>query len=77
MWPAARRTCGGTRDDCQSRDLISLQLEVVSLQPRVFIVENFLNDFEVGTIIDIAKPHISDSIVGSSHLHHHHYYYFY
>ena len=54
-----------------------MQLEVVSLQPRVFIVENFLNDFKVGTIIDIAKPHISDSIVGSSHLRHHHYYYYY
>jgi len=33
-------------------------------------------EFEVGTIIDIAKPHISDSIVGSSHLRHHHYYYY-
>ena len=59
------RTCGGTSDDCQSRDPISLQLEVVSLQPRVFIIENFLSDFEVGTIIDIAKPRISDSIVGT------------
>jgi len=78
MWPATRTgqvhqiesdqgywTCGGTKDDCQSKEPVSLQLEVVSLLPRVFIIEKFLSDFEVGTIIDIAKPRISDSIVGS------------
>lgn len=58
------RTCDGTRDDCQSTEPISLQLEVVSLRPSVFIIDNFLNDFEVATIIGIAEPRIADSIVG-------------
>ena len=33
-----------------------LTLEVVSLKPRVFVIENFLSDFEVEEIIRIAIP---------------------
>ena len=33
-----------------------LSLEVVSLTPRVFIIENFLSEFEVEEIIRIAIP---------------------
>ena len=42
-----------------------LTLEVVSLKPRVFIIENFLSDFEVEEIIRIAIPLQGGSQVGN------------
>ena len=50
------RHCNGPKAKCQSKDPVPLSLEVVSLAPRVFIIENFLSEFEVDEIIRIAIP---------------------
>jgi hypothetical protein len=41
-----------------------MQLEVVSLGPRAFIVDRFLSDFEAEEIIRLASPGMGDSQVG-------------
>ena len=43
---------------------VKLDLEVVSLTPRVFIIENFLSDAEATEIIRLAKPTLHHSSVG-------------
>ena len=59
-------TCNDETQNCQENtEALSLQLKVVSLQPRVFIIENFLSNFEADHIVDYAKSRIKDSIVGS------------
>lgn len=50
---------------CQSKDPVNIVLEVVSLAPRVFIVEKFLSHFEADSIIAIANSTVKDSTVGS------------
>ena len=64
MW--INRHCKGKAVDCQSNQSVSLELQVVSLQPRAFIIEHFLNDFETSEIISLAQPRMSQSIVGDS-----------
>ena len=41
-----------------------MELEVISIAPRAFIIKNFLNDFEADAIVKLAKPTLSKSIVG-------------
>ncbi len=40
------------------------ELEVISVAPRAFIIENFLNDFEVEAILKSAKDKLAMSSVG-------------
>lgn len=55
MWPASEIgevhnaesnnglwLCDGTPQSCQSKDLLTLELEVISLEPRAFIIKDFL-----------------------------------
>lgn len=56
-WTAANR---------QEPDPILFDLEVVSLEPRVFIIENFLSNFEANEIIRHAKSKLKESTVGNN-----------
>ena len=58
------RHCSGSSVDCQSTSPVSLELQVVSLTPRAFIIPNFLSDFEISDIMRLAEPRMSKSIVG-------------
>jgi prolyl 4-hydroxylase len=51
---------------CHSQHPIDLTLEVVSTKPKVFIIKNFLNEIEVTSIIQYAKPRMDSSYVGNS-----------
>lgn len=62
--PVGYWKCEGTVDDCQGQKLVKLELEVVSLEPRVFIIPQFLSDFEAEHIIKAARPRMASSSVG-------------
>jgi prolyl 4-hydroxylase len=59
------RNCEGAASKCQSQDPVHIELEVVSLAPRVFVVEKFLSNFEADSIIAIANATVKGSTVGS------------
>jgi hypothetical protein len=42
----------GKSIDCQSTDHVNLEMEVISLEPRDFIISNFLSDYEAEAIIN-------------------------
>ncbi|KAJ1401309.1 hypothetical protein B484DRAFT_405765 [Ochromonadaceae sp. CCMP2298] len=78
MWPAPEMghrftavstqgywTCRGPSSMCQSLEPVEMKLEVISLAPRVFLIENFLSDFECEEIKNIAEPKMSSSTVGN------------
>lgn len=44
---------------------MDLKLEVISLTPRAFIIENFLSEFEADQIVGYATPKVKHSTVGS------------
>jgi len=56
--------CDGPVTECQSSAVVPLELEVVSLEPRVFIIPQFLSDFEAEHIAKIARPRMASSSVG-------------
>jgi len=56
--------CAGTSDDCKSPAAVDLELQVISLAPRAFVIENFLSSFEAGEIVRLAGPRMEGSIVG-------------
>eukprot|EP00607_Mallomonas_marina_P002246 CAMPEP_0182438228 /NCGR_PEP_ID=MMETSP1167-20130531/85614_1 /TAXON_ID=2988 /ORGANISM="Mallomonas Sp, Strain CCMP3275" /LENGTH=398 /DNA_ID=CAMNT_0024631491 /DNA_START=84 /DNA_END=1277 /DNA_ORIENTATION=+ len=56
--------CLGSKVDCQLNDTVALELEVISLQPRAFIIKNFLSHHECDVIINLAKPKLARSQVG-------------
>jgi prolyl 4-hydroxylase len=58
------RTCAGSAEECHSTNPVELELQVVSLQPRAFVIPHFLSDFEIEDIIRLAEPRMSKSIVG-------------
>lgn len=58
------RNCDGPASTCQSDEVVPLELEVASLTPRVFMIENFLSDFETEEIIRLASPKLHHSSVG-------------
>ena len=60
------RHCDGPASTCQSQEPLSLELEVVSLTPRVFVMEKFLSPFEADSIIAIANETVAASTVGSA-----------
>ena len=58
------RSCNGPNSKCQSSDSISLELEVVSVAPKVFIIPDFLSDFEADTLIGIVNKSVKYSTIG-------------
>ena len=44
-----------------------MELEVVSTHPRAFLVDRFLSDYETDQIIQLAKPTMGESRVGTLH----------
>jgi len=57
--------CKGSAKECRGDEVKKMELEVVSLQPRVFVISNFLSDFEVDEIISQAKGKLASSTVGN------------
>jgi len=43
---------------------VHLELQVVSTTPKAFVIENFLSDFEIADILQLAGPRMGKSIVG-------------
>jgi prolyl 4-hydroxylase len=43
---------------------VPLELQVVSLRPRAFVINHFINDYEIAEILKLAGPRMSKSIVG-------------
>lgn len=43
--------CKGDAGKCQSKDPVDLELEVISLEPRAFVIKDFFSDFEVNWVI--------------------------
>jgi prolyl 4-hydroxylase len=59
------RNCEGSKRKCQSKGIVNLELQVVSKQPKAFIIPKFLSDFEAQEIINQATPKIYESTVGN------------
>ena len=79
MWPAKKVgtvhrvvsqeglwTCDGPSAACQSKQSVNLDLECISIEPRAFVIKNFLSAFEVDEIIKCAKPNLRHSSVGDA-----------
>lgn len=59
--------CNSTSvENCQSKSPVEMTLEVVSQEPRAFIIEEFLSEFEADSIVEFAKPRIASSTVGNA-----------
>lgn len=58
------RTCDGDATHCQSKEVVKMELEVVSTHPRALIVDRFLSDHETDEIIKLARPGMTESQVG-------------
>jgi prolyl 4-hydroxylase len=50
---------------CRSKDKMEMRLEVVSMQPKAFIISEFLSEFEAEEIMKIATPIMGGSTVGN------------
>jgi prolyl 4-hydroxylase len=50
---------------CQSKEPLNLEIEVISLAPRAFVIENFLSDYEADQIIAMSKHKLRESTVGN------------
>jgi hypothetical protein len=57
--------CDGTSVDCQDNTPVTARLEVVSTRPKVFIIEDFLSDYEAEHIKILASPKVKESTVGN------------
>jgi hypothetical protein len=62
--PVGYWSCDGSMSSCQSQTPVPLELEVVSLEPRVFIIPGFISSFEAEHISKLARPRMSSSSVG-------------
>jgi len=58
------RTCDGPASECQSKDELHFELEVISTHPKAFVIPNFLSEFEAEMIIQLAQPKLDGSLVG-------------
>lgn len=58
--------CDGISMDCQDTVPVNSKLEVVSTRPKVFVIENFLSDYETDHIKTLASPKVKDSTVGNN-----------
>lgn len=56
--------CTGNAEDCQSNEQLELELEVISTEPKAFIIPNFLSEFEADNIVALAEPQLKGSLVG-------------
>ena len=53
-------TCAGAKDNCQSKSPVNFTVECVALEPRVFMIDNFLSDYEADQIIADARPNLGE-----------------
>lgn len=58
--------CKTSKAECQSSEITKFELEVISTQPRAFIIKDFLSSFEIDEIVNLAKPGLHKSEVGDS-----------
>lgn len=58
--------CDGISMDCQETTPITYNVEVVSTRPKVFIIEDFLSDYETDHIKTLASPKVKESTVGNN-----------
>jgi hypothetical protein len=58
------RNCS-TQEICQEKS-VTVDLEVVSVRPRVFVIDNFLSDFEADEIVRLSSKHLRHSEVGDA-----------
>eukprot|EP00981_Chlorochromonas_danica_P005623 scaffold1160_cov174-Ochromonas_danica.AAC.23 len=78
MWPAEHKGqihnvtstegfwhCRGSKEECQSTEPVELSLKVVSTAPKAFVIPHFISDYEVESILGLARPRVADSYVGS------------
>ena len=47
--------CKGEAAKCQSKELVNLEMEVISLEPRAFVIKDFFSDFEADWVIGDKK----------------------
>ena len=47
----------------QNKEPVRLDLETVSLSPKVFVIRNFLSSHEADCLIDLARSEIEDSVL--------------
>lgn len=59
------RTCDGFASMCQQKETLALTLTAVSTAPRVFIIPNFMNEFECDRIVQLGKKGMNVSLTGS------------
>lgn len=58
--------CQGNQQQCQSTEPVHLELEVISLKPRAFIISSFFSDFEADHVLATARPLVTHSSVGDT-----------
>lgn len=58
--------CDGTKEQCQSTEPVELELEVISLEPRAFVIKNFFSNYEADHIVAKAEPSMAHSSVGDT-----------
>jgi prolyl 4-hydroxylase len=51
---------------CHSSEPVHLELEVISLKPKAFMIRNFLSDVEAEAIVAYAGPRMDISYVGNT-----------
>mmetsp|Transcript_6542 Transcript_6542/g.6766 ORF Transcript_6542/g.6766 Transcript_6542/m.6766 type:complete len:508 (-) Transcript_6542:187-1710(-) len=56
--------CDGPVEKCQDKTPITVTMEVISTEPRAFILSNVLSDFECDAIISLSSPKLHRSTVG-------------
>lgn len=59
------RTCDGFASLCQNKETLTLTLTTVSTAPRVFVIPNFMTDFECDRIVQLGKKGMNVSLTGS------------
>lgn len=57
--------CDGAASKCQSKEPVKIDLEVISIAPRAFIIDKFLSDFEADSIVKYCAAKVKHSTVGS------------
>jgi hypothetical protein len=58
--------CDGISMDCQDNTPVTARLEVVSTRPKVFLIDDFLSDYETEHIKTLASPNVKESTVGNN-----------
>jgi prolyl 4-hydroxylase len=52
--------------DDENTEKLSLELEVISTSPKIFLIRNFLSSEEADLIVSTATPHLRQSEIGST-----------